>query len=193
MNEQPILRQLSPIQTSNSRDVINSTRIQDQGDLYSSRTELNSHADITVAGGNCTVMHYTEISCNITPFYDTYEPMKNITIITAATGFTSTTGRQYILVFNESLYIKGMDHTLINTKQLQHFDTEVQDNRYHATNTMSITSPNGELMACLQSQGKNVFINTWQPTKMQLSSLPHIALTSPGKWDPHKIEFPATK
>ena len=86
-----------------------------------------------------------------------------------------------------------MDHTLINTNQLQHFDTEVQDNRYHATNTMSITSPNGELMACLQSQGENVFINTWRPTKMQLSSLPHIALTSPGKWDPHKIEFPATK
>ena len=48
-------------------------------------------------------------------------------------------------------------------------------------------------MACLQSQGTNVFINTWQPTNMQLSSLTHIVLTSPCKWDPHKIEFPATK
>ena len=58
---------------------------------------------------------------------------------------------------------------------------------------MSITSPNGEFMACLQSQGKNVFLNTWRPTKNQLSSLPHIVLTSPRDWDQHKIEFPATK
>ena len=48
-------------------------------------------------------------------------------------------------------------------------------------------------MACLQSQGKNVFLNTWQPTKTQLSSLPHIVLTSPREWDPHNIEFTAKK
>ena len=84
--------------------------------------------------------------------------MKNIPIITAATGFTSTTGRQYILVFNETLYIKDMDHKLINPNQLRHFDTEVQDNPYHATDPMSITSPNGEFMACLQSQGKNITV-----------------------------------
>ena len=82
---------------------------------------------------------------------------------------------------------------LINPNQLRHFDTEVQDNPYHATDPMSITSPNGEFMAWLQSQGTNVFLNTWRPTKTQLSSLPHIVLTSPRKWDPHKIEFPATK
>ena len=151
------------------------------------------HADTTVAGRNCTVVHYTERSCDVAPFSDTYEPMKNISIITTATGFTSTTGRQYILVFNEALYIKYIDHTLINPNQLRHFDTEVQDNPYHATDPMSITSPNGEFMACLQSQGKNVFLNTWRPMKTQLNPLPHILLTSPRKWDSHKIEFPATK
>ena len=86
-----------------------------------------------------------------------------------------------------------MDHTLINSKQLRHFDTEVQDNPYHATDPMSLTSSNGEFMACLQSQGTNVFINTLRPTKTQLNSLPHIVLTLLCEWDPHKIEFPATK
>ena len=86
-----------------------------------------------------------------------------------------------------------MDHTLINSNQLQHFDTEVQDNLYHDKYPMSITSTNGEFMACLQSQGKKLFRNTWRPTKTQLSSLTHIVLTSPREWDPHKIEFPATK
>ena len=63
--EQPRLRQLAPIQTSNRRDVIHSTRIQDQGDSYSGKTELDSHADTTVAGRNCMVMNYTEMSCKI--------------------------------------------------------------------------------------------------------------------------------
>ena len=86
-----------------------------------------------------------------------------------------------------------MNHMLINPNQLQHFDTEVQDNPYHATDPISITSPNGEFMACLQSQGTHLFLNTWRPTKTQIFSLPHIVLTSPREWDPHKIEFPATK
>ena len=159
-------------------------RVQDQGAVYSGRTELDSHADTIVAGKNYTVMHYTEISCDAAPFSDTYDPMTNIPIITAATGFTSTTGRQYILVSNEYLYIKYMDHTLINPNQLLHFNTEVQDNPYRATDPISITNPNREFMACLQSP---------QPTKTQLSSLPHIVLTSPREWDPHKIEFPEEK
>ena len=191
--EQPRFRRLAPIQTSNRRDVIHSTRIQDQGDSYSGRIELNSHSDTTVAGINCKVMNYTGRSCNDAPFSDTYEPMTNIPIINAATEFTSTTRRQFILVLNKDLYITDMDHTLINTNQLRHFDTEVQDNPYHATGLMSITRPNDEFMACLQSQGTNVFISTWQPTKTQLSSLPHIVLMSPREWDPHKIEFPAKK
>ena len=74
-----------------------------------------------------------------------------------ATGFTSTTGRQYILVLNESLYIKEMDNTLVNPNQLRHFDAEVQDNPYHSTDPMSITSPNSEFMAYLQSQGTMYF------------------------------------
>ena len=162
--EQPILFQLAPIQTSNHRDVTHYTRIQDQGDLYSGKTYLDSHADTTMAGRNCTVMHDEERSCDVAPFSNRYNPMTNISIITAATGFTSTTGRKYILVFNEALYIKDIDHTLIHPRPLRHFDTEVQDNLYHAIDTMSTTSPNGEFISCLQSHGTNVFLNTWRPT-----------------------------
>ena len=86
-----------------------------------------------------------------------------------------------------------MEHKLINPNQLQHFDTELHDNPYHATDPMSITSPNGEFVACLQSQGTNVFINKWRPTKTQLRSLPYIVLTLPRECDPHKIEFPETR
>ena len=145
-------------------------RIQDQGGSYSGRMELDSHAYTAVAGRNCTAMHYTERSCDVAPFSDTYEPMTNIPIITAATGFTSTTRRQYILVFNGALYIKDMDHTLIIPNQLRHFDTEVQDNPYHATDPMIITSPNGEFMAFLQYQGGG-FISQYMATNKDSTQL----------------------
>ena len=58
---------------------------------------------------------------------------------------------------------------------------------------MSITSPDVGFVACLESEGTNIFLNTWSPTQTDLASLPHIALTSQQPWDPHKVAFPATK
>ena len=94
------------------------------------------------------------------PFSDTYEPMKDIDIALAATGFTSVNGRQYILVFYEALYILELDHNLINTNQFRQLHTQVQNNLYHATETMSISNLSGYFTACLEYQGINIFLNT---------------------------------
>ena len=87
----------------------------------------------------------TEILCYVAPFSDTYEPMKDVAIISTAIGFTSTTGRQYIIVFHECLYMPELSHTLINPNQLCNFQTEVQDNPY-AMDPMSIISPDVNLI-----------------------------------------------
>ena len=49
------------------------------------------------------------------PFANKYEPMKDVAIVSAVTGFTCTTDRQYILVFNEFLYIPKPNLSLSNT------------------------------------------------------------------------------
>ena len=77
--------------------------------------------------------------------------MKDILIVSAVTGYTSANGRSYILVFNEALYIKEMGHTLINPNQCQHFGAEVKENLYDKHHPMTITSPDEESIACLQS------------------------------------------
>ena len=115
------------------------------------------------------------------PFFDTYEPMKYVEIVYADTGLTSTTGRQYILVFHEYLYMPRLSHNLINPNQLLHFKTQVQDNPY-AADPMSITIPDGNFIACLELEGTNIFINTWYPTQEELSSLPYIELTLQQLW-----------
>ena len=95
--------------------------------------ELDTDADTTFAGRNCTILHHTERSRDVAPFSDTYEPMKDVDILSSATGFTSLIGRQYILVFNEALYIPELDNTLINTNQLIQFHTQVQESPNRAT------------------------------------------------------------
>ena len=85
-----------------------------------------------------------------------------------------------------------LSHTLINPNQLCHFQTQVQYNPY-ATDPMSIISPNRNFIVCLESEGTNIFLNTWSPTQEDLTSIPHIELTSQKPWEPHKIAFPEVK
>ena len=112
------------------------------------RTELDSHSDTTVAGRNCVPIWNTQRLFDVEKFSDTYEPIKDVSIISADTGFTSTTGIQYMLVFHECLYMPKLSHTLIKPSQLCHFQTQVQDNPY-ATDPMSIIIPDGNFIACL--------------------------------------------
>ena len=114
--------------------------------------------------------------------------MKDVAIVSSATQFTSTKGRQYLLVFCEFLYIPKLFHTLINPNKLFHFQTQVQYNPY-AMDPMIIIIPDGNFISCLESKGINIFINTWSPTQEDLASLPHIQLTLQQRWEPHNIAF----
>ena len=184
---------IAPVRSGDRRTISSARNTQNtSSESVYGRSELDSHADTTVAGRNCTPIWHTERSCDVAPFSDTYQPMKDVAIVSAATGFTSASGNQYILIFHECLYMPELSHTLINPNQLRHFHTQVQDNPY-AKEPMSIISPDGEFVACLESEGTNIFLNTWSPTQTDLASFPHITLTSQQPWDPHKVAFPATK
>ena len=75
---------------------------------FHDRRELYSHANTTVAGKKCVILRYTDRSCEVDPLSYKYTPMKDVPIVSAATGYMSENGRNYILVFNEALYIKEM-------------------------------------------------------------------------------------
>jgi hypothetical protein len=122
-------------------------------------------------------MHYTERNCNVQPYSDDYAPVKNVPIVTAATGYTSATGLNYILIFPEALYLPTLGHSLFNPNQLRQFGTIVQDNPYDTT-PMHITTNDGGFTACLQSKGTDIFITTWATTQLEMDAYPHITLCS---------------
>ena len=134
------------------------------GEPFHGRCALDIHADTTTAGKNCKIIKYTDWSCDVLPFSEKYNPMKEIPIVSADTRFTSANGRNYILVFHEELYMPDMRHTLINPNQCRHFGAKVQENPYHEDCPMSIEIPDGEFGACLQSIGTIMSLDTWFPT-----------------------------
>jgi hypothetical protein len=150
---------------------------------------MDSHADTFVAGKNCVPMNYTERTCDVQPYSDDYDPVKNIPIITAATGYTSAHGMNYILVFPEAIYMPTLEHSLCNPNQLRHFGTIVQDNPY-ADTPMGITTADHSFTACFQSKGTDISLQTWAPSQADLQRYPHIILSSSQLWNPRAIKFP---
>ena len=86
-----------------------------------------------------------------------------------------------------------MEHTLINPNQYRYFRAEVQDNPYNQKNRTTITSPDKEFVACLQSEGNVLFLDTWYPTQGYLEVYPHIKISSCHHWNSHQIQFPREK
>ena len=149
---------MSERRISQTQRVVNTNK---EDTPFHSSSELDSHSDTTVAGKKCVIIRYTDRSCDMAPFSYKYTPMKDVPIVSEATGYTSANGQNYILVFNEALYTKEMKRTLINPNQCQHFREEIQDNPYDADKPMAISIPDSEFTACLQSEGTIIFLDTW--------------------------------
>ena len=158
---------------------------------FTSKCELDSHADTIVAGGNCVLLNYTDRACTVHAYDESYKPQNDVPIVRAATGFTSRDGRNYILVMNGALWMPNLNHTLINPNQLRAHGVEVQDNPYDSE-PMFIKTWDDDFTVCLQSIGATIYFNSWLPNDNDLASYPHITLSSDTEWDPSKVKFPNT-
>ena len=99
-----------------TRNISGNQTISAAATLHHGRIELDSRADTTVFGKKFVLLSYTGRECDLAPYTNTYDAIKNIPIVTAATTWTSLESTEtYILVFNEGLWMQGkMDHSLIN-------------------------------------------------------------------------------
>jgi hypothetical protein len=53
------------------------------------RCELDLHADTCVAGANFVAWEFSGLTCEVSPFTDEYESMKDVPVVTAATAWTN--------------------------------------------------------------------------------------------------------
>ena len=158
----------------------------------SGRIELDSHTDTIVLGSNCVILHHRGKVCEVLPYSDDYEAIKNIPVVCGTTLSTDNVDNQeYILVFNESLWMgDSLTHSLINPNQLHAFGMDVQDNHF-STEWLLIQPAFHDITIPLQTLGTIIFTNTRAPTDQELSKHPHIVLSSNADWDPHHVRFPS--
>ena len=155
------------------------------------KCELDSHADTTVVGNNCIISHYTGKQCDVSPYRDDYESIRDVPIVTAATAWQSkSTGETFILIINEAIWMgDSMDTTLINPNQLRYFGIKVQDNPV-SKEPLSIVTENDEFSINLQMEGTIISFTTRTPTDREMLECTHIHLTSPHDWEPKNVKFP---
>ena len=164
------------------------------GEPYVGTIELDSHADTTVFGKNFLILHYTGRECDVLPYTDTYESVKGVPIVSAATAWTcQQSGQTYILVFHEGLWMgESMTNSLINPNQLRAFGCTVQDNPFSGA-PIYIEDPDGTIAIPLETMGTNLLATTRTPRQDELDQCPHIVLTSQRAWEPSQINFPSPR
>ena len=150
--------------------------------------EMDTHADTCVLGINFVILEYSGRVCDVYPYSQDYEAIKDIPIVRGATAVQDQdTGETYILVINEGLwYGNRMHHSLINPNQLRHFQIDVCDNPYDKGG-MHITDPVSKVSIPLLSKGTIVYADSHAPSEKELQTCHHVVITSPGNWNPSTV------
>ena len=64
--------------------------------------DMDSHMDTIVCGSNCIVMHFTGKECDVAPYTDAYNTIKEVPIDQAAAVYNNPeTGETTILILNK--------------------------------------------------------------------------------------------
>ena len=82
-----------------------------------------------------------------------------------------------------------IEHTLVNTNQLQNFGFTVQDNPY-SSSPLYIESPDRDFMLPLIVEGTNILTHTRTPTGEELATCQHMVMSSYHEWNTHSVKFP---
>ncbi len=190
-------RQIAPLKSTERRRVSGfnegGRKISAQGreSVIYSQLELDSHADTIVCGSNCTILHFTGSECDVSPYTDSYEAIKSVPIVQAATAYDNPeTGETTILILNEAIWMGDkMENTLVNPNQLRAYGLTVQDNPFSESPTFVVTAGH-ECILPLMSQGTILGVSTRTPTNQELQSCPYVILLSEHEWDPQNVRFP---
>ena len=152
------------------------------------RNEMDSMADTSCAGSNWKLIEYTGVTCDVHPFKEGYEAVRDVPIGTCATLVEGETGSDFILIGHEMLYFgPELQRSLLNQNQIRaHIHHEggiVQDDYTRTDQEFGIHMR--EMFIPFAMEGAAVYFESRVPTNVEIETLPHIVLTSKDQWDPH--------
>ena len=84
-------------------------------DDHTSATELDSHANMVVAGKDFLVIQDTGLTANVNPFSDELQSMNKVPIVDGVTAYDCPYTHETILcVVRNALHVPTVDHNLVS-------------------------------------------------------------------------------
>ena len=129
------------------------------------RLDLDTHADTIIFGQSFILLSETGQECDVLPYTDDYESIKNVLIVLAATSWTSLeVAENFIIILHEVLWMNStMEYTSVNPNQQRHFGVTVQDNPY-SNSSLHIESMDRDFVLPLIVEGANILAHIRTPT-----------------------------
>ena len=155
-----------------------------------SRTELDSHANMPVVGRNAVVLTNTGRYADVHAYNPDYQPMK-LPIVDAAIRYDCPyTGVQCLMVIRNAIYVPALEHNLISPFILREAGIQVND-----TPKIQVTDPDvshhalyfaeTDLRVPLSLWGVFSYFITKKPTNDDVEHLEIVYLLTPNQWNPH--------
>jgi hypothetical protein len=142
-----------------------------------------------VAGANFLAWEFTGTTCEVSPFTNEYESMKDVPVVSAATAWTNEdSGETFILLFHQVLwYGSKLPHSLLNPNQIRHFGHAVCDDvtdkaRFFGIETEDVSIP-------FTMKGTNIFFKTRVPTTWEMDNCRTIVMTDDAIWEPDNVSI----
>ena len=140
---------------------------------------LDSYAGTIVCRYNFIAMNFTGKGCDVAPYIDSYETIKEVQIVQASTAYNNhETGEITIIFLNKAICMgKIMYHTLVNLNQLSAYGMIVQDNPFSEA-LFFIATENHDFMIPFSSKGTILGVTTRTPTEKELQKCAHVTCSS---------------
>lgn len=174
---------------NSQQSIINASLNEDEL-RHGCRLGLDSHADVSCVGKHARISEiFHGKLCQVQPFNDSYQPMKNIQTVNANFAYDTPDGNTYILEVNQALdFTSTMEHSLLCTNQSRIHGVVVDDvpkslDPYNRS-THSIYFPDKEIRCPLLMHGPVSFLPVRYPTDEEMDFCPRLELTSVEDWNP---------
>ena len=155
-------------------------------------TEPYSHAESPLFGKNAMILYKTDMTDNVTPFYDDFGMMTEVPVFNTAVAYNfPITGNSTILIINNALYIREMENNILPPIMMRlsgllvdKCPTFLCPNPTISTHSIFFLTENNRLPLALH--GTTSYISTRSPKVMsEVNEHINLVLTSENPdWDP---------
>ena len=160
----------------------------------SSRTELDSHANMPVIGRNAYILSKIGETVDVAPFTPDYKPI-SVELVDAALKYECPySGEVKILIIRRGLHVPSMTHNLLPPFMLREAGIQINE-----VPKIHVTSPTEEHHAIMFQEtnfripltlhGTFSYFPTSKPTTQELEEPEDVYVLTPTTWNPHSDAY----